>query len=833
MLLLAIAPLVLAPAPQDTDPLAADPFLATLALVDAVDVPDGGGRILWQEPESSPTVALRNAIEALPAWFAAQDRWLEAWLDEPAGAAPDLVLLAGRGQLGEALAGQASFGGQVSWARYASAPNAVMSHLGIPDDELERWRGIVLSERARARLEAAIDPDARGREVRWIIDGLSLVLAGGGAEPPTEVEALTPPRDRMLFAFHNLNDREVASRWWLDMERVLGVRGAADVARIAVELGGVDASLGLREYVAYEFASQAALLVSWLRGREGGDAALRAHLASALSGAGETTALAEAFGFADPAALVRAFYEELPEHFLLSLRRRIRPIDPDDPTGAAALAKLEEESRAAMEAHAAEFAKALAENPGAEPESAEPPPPTFVVAAPEERHAYALGLVRAGRFDRAADVLREALESAGEESQWSAFFARELERVESLDILRAAIVRDAVERGRKLRFAIGDEVLAIETSGEDEAGIAIVPSPRHGLERVAWESWTPSQLALNLSRNDFDQPVGAAYAKLLAGEERWARGLDAEVERALDADAPDIRARGPAGDMLTRLADLEATPSAAPEEASARIEGLTELSLDDEPLLEPQRELWRHLVERELRLVSSGLEPEDLVRVPLERMPDGRVRVVYEFDDPRELDDWRTAHGFMGGTPENAGFEAHEPYATQIQDGTLLCDGHTRIRWSLGLLPPLEGSLAYRIQIGSDESAKTFFGLNLCAKDAGTYVAVSGGRSLVAYDVEAELSLRESIPDLALQFFGPLYELSFEHTGSRMELSRPDGAAITLDAPEVRGSGVVWLVYTVNRVELERLELVGTLDPEAVDAARRRWFAERLAKLVE
>ncbi len=793
--------------------LGRDPALASWTWVQQTPTSEAGS--VYSAPlEQDDELAAAQLIAQLPDWFAAQDRHLEAWFGESEGApAPTLLLFQDPPARQLAMVTVPPGGIAGSSTRYLPDYNAIFSDLDALAADPVAWREGLLAERAAARLQSRVSEQARLSERRWILDAAALLLSGGGANSPggwTET-VLGPARARSLFLV--LNKLDTASRWWLDPSAVLDLRGPSAAQRHGAERYGTRASDQVLSYVSYQAAGQAGLLSDWMFGLEGGQQAWLAFARAALEGTEDPASLERALGFESREALLRAFHGSLPDYFLKRHRRRLRWIDPEDPSG----------KRAQAATLTAEFERTSEETvPEALLDAGHAESFEFTVIGVREHHALAIGYAAEGNFARALQVLDQEPEPR------PGLLARERERLEALTALREQLLLEAVEAGRKLRYREGDEIHVIQLTGREGDRFAVKPPRTFELEQLQLLDFTPQRLADNLGRrlDRTGDPASGVLAALLAGDSKALAQLkDGEPDRGLREDASHILERLEYGITLAWLEQAYARqPAATPLED---LQGWLRTAGELEEL-GVHRGLLIERVRADLAVHSSLLQPRDFLQGDFQPAENGRFLARYEFENPAELEDWILSPDWVWTDEEHAGYAAPAT-GFEVADGVLRCRGRGAARWKFGVLGPFEVRWSVRIQPGPVENRPTFHALLHGSQNPLSYASAGSVGDLRVYRAATKLNASESLGEGPIRFMGRPYSKSFGYSGSSYVFEEQDRAPAEIPAPPPVQSDLIWRVYTSDPVEILQLEVEGRLDPESLESLRRRWVAEQLA----
>ncbi len=282
------------------------------------------------------------------------------------------------------------------------------------------------------------------------------------------------------------------------------------------------------------------------------------------------------------------------------------------------------------------------------------------------------------------------------------------------------------------------------------------------------------------------------------------------------------------GTFLARAIDFAArAPAETPAELAARIEELRTLWKEnaDLPLVAREEPALRALAARlfERRLELEG--PWAALSGRFEAVSGDRARITYEFDDPRELEDFDPA-------PYGAHTRARYP-ALRVNDesfsvdqGRLVGLGRTSLRSRFDLGAPL--TVRYQLEFGKSEvlveDSKEFFCLGICDDGREHFLWAMNLARLQRYDPEDF----EGTDFKAGSFFlESKYDLELRHDGSQilLVLSGVEEAKL---ATGLRKEGALFLwAHSELPVRVHRVEIEGALLPTSFDRLKEHWVESR------
>jgi len=453
-----------------------------------------------------------------------------------------------------------------------------------------------------------------------------------------------------------------------------------------------------------------------------------------------------------------------------------------------------------------------------------------------ERLGLALGTARLGDLDAALAALEEALEAGQEpaaaEPELAARIARERGRMAALVAARDALFEDSIESRRKLHLQHGE--VELRASVARVADGTVFFHATRGPSQIATAHVSPWDLAENFGPDP--APYGpawiGAYARLLGAAPGWDAGLGAAGEAAeLRDDARrDMGELLLFGEAAARLNDLAFRP--LPEEAAAgagfaeRIGTLVARFGAVRPV-RPVLPTLRRLATRAWEIAFEEVGLAGLLAVAPMSLGEGRVRLLYELDDQRELRDFARVEGYLAERRE-AGFDTPPEREAElaVRDGDLVLRGSVCLGHVLALHAPLV--VRYELEYGRPRPGKELhasFLLGLCDDGAESLVGARDVFDLEAIDAGAsgvQVSPREGELEA-----GRTYRVELAHDGREVALA-VDGEARAKIASGPRRAGrlLLW-VHSEVAIAVKRIEVEGRIDEGEL---RARWVEQRLAE---
>jgi hypothetical protein len=330
-----------------------------------------------------------------------------------------------------------------------------------------------------------------------------------------------------------------------------------------------------------------------------------------------------------------------------------------------------------------------------------------------------------------------------------------------------------------------------------------------------------------------------AFAALLAGRAGWSKGLDAASaeDAALAADgAQDFGLIG-AGAASAALLELARAPLPADAPAAERTLATLKTLLEShakEAVVVARRDLLRQLARVALarRFDARGLEGAGLA-AKVVALDGGRIRLVYEFADAKELDDFAATAQLH---PSWDAFEIllpKEKWAHGVANDALRLVGRGCLRHRLTFDGPLH--VEYRIQYGSVGAGLSGFAtarIALADDGEGTMVTNLDLACVDAIDGRTRASAcsdpaaRRTPADPA-----QLYDVELDFDGATAELKvggRP-GQRLEAGLPARGDVAIYW--KSDASIQIARLVIEGRLAPGGLALLREEFVAREARAL--
>ncbi len=672
----------------------------------------------------------------------------------------------------------------------------------MPEEALRETRRLVL-ERAVEELLASHASD-RGRlpTERWAVEGIAGYLAGPStvgepadlAHPPADPGALERTQawleaggPSMLMPLH-----ELAGASSKNARLVLAARCS--------KAAGVTLT---REQIPQLFRDQATLWVHFLQRGEGGRhrAAWRRYVAKVLAGNGSPEELAATLGL-EPASLQGAFEAHL----------RIAGTTTASP-GAA-----------------------LPPSAGAGPLVI--PGLVPVVEDADGHLAEALGRAGRGDYEGASSYL-EAARAMEATLQGRERLSEEQERLSVLLETRDRFLASLAGAERKLRIDTGEEKVVARVEAY-AGGVLRLRENKAGIETLAARELRPRDLARSMGSAAADHGPDwiVPYLGLLAGDRRWDRKLDASqgpgqaLAAAAQGGLEELVKEGAARATLGAMA-YALHPSGA-EEIEERLQALARLAADhaDTRALELAREGVRIHAEELLGVLHDTRDLADRLHGKVEEGEQGRVRLIYEFDDPLEKEDFRPIEGLLADRlakmPELGNVQT-TPWS--VRSGNLEGAGTVAVQHVIAFEAPLTVRYELLYGRGRVDSPVSFVLMGTCSDGQGAYVGAWDLFDLEAIDLARGYARMAPREDERLILPARTYYMKLDHDGRRAHLWVDDVKRKEVETgPVKRGCLLLW-AHSNTTIALRRIEIEGRLAPGGASQARQTWVSEELERL--
>jgi hypothetical protein len=216
--------------------------------------------------------------------------------------------------------------------------------------------------------------------------------------------------------------------------------------------------------------------------------------------------------------------------------------------------------------------------------------------------------------------------------------------------------------------------------------------------------------------------------------------------------------------------------------------------------------------------------------------PEGRIHVVYDFNDARQAADFVEVRDYREdlrrqvireGLPEIGS----EKSSSAVRGGAFVGQGATCWRLSLPFGPPFtaRGVVSYAPEEHGSVSAFPLFMMGFSDD--------SGARSLQCYStghvtVEDGSSSRQFEPETVDTPAFVDFHFAMRHDGETLEYELGKSLVKATGVERLQEGHFLFWVHSLVPVEIRRLEIEGRLEGGSLEAVRRRWVASRLEDLL-
>ncbi|MCP3914215.1 MAG: hypothetical protein GY711_01530 [bacterium] len=647
--------------------------------------------------------------------------------------------------------------------------------------------------------------EGAGPSETWMVRGLARYLASHGPEttpadmddPPFDAEAL-----KTLRPF--LGDLDTRATFVVPLAELVDAR-TADARKSLVRQRAMDASLPLPSFEDVEelLDAQSALWLHFLfRGRGSRyRAATQRYVAKVLHGKG---------GAAELAATLGAATTKLDAEFLSYI---------DNLAGGGVVAGAAPSVRRKRESEAAIVHGEVG----------------VPIDTDEQFLAMALARARAGQVENAVMTLEDGLEllDTGDRDR----LARELERLRAVSEARDKYLTDVAERRGKLRLERDGKRLTVQVAALED-GMLRLNDNDAGLTDLPVSRITALELARNMGKKaaDYGPAWISAYALLLAGEKRWDKKLEGVADDAgVRSDGTEITRLVGTGIALTRLDDLSRRPvpidAADADEMASVIEALWKESGSLAPVRERKAALHA-LATEALGVVYAWQGVEESLAGKVRRLPSGKTRVTYAFDEAGEAADFLPVKDYLQGRRDER-FEV--PPAMQnakltVRGGNFEGKGAICVRHKLAFeAPTVRYEYLYARSAKGGGQATILVGI--CDDRKASYIGAWDIFDLEAYDLPTSFARTAFHEGERLIEPVKAKKLEIRHDGKgtvQLWVGGRKKREVEV-GPRLEGSVFVWIHSTVS-VAIKSFEIEGRVVFPQDDPTRDAWIATRLAE---
>jgi len=650
----------------------------------------------------------------------------------------------------------------------------------------------------------------------FLKDGLGSYLGYAMGQTPGEFDEARKPDLKMLEdQVRMAHDSGVRRMRTLAIEDLFEPTTLAECRKKIVARVGAAAERLVKEPDQYESLHiQAWTFVHFLFEANGGKyrKPFDAYLESALKGDASAAAFRKALGGADLAVLDNEYYA-----WLFDTAHALIPNFNPDERALPAGGKID---------------------PKAAPAPAASADPSSVAIGPgeiEAAHAALLIDIRAGKLEDSAIAL-ESLRNRAGAAKFQGQIDRELVRVRKLIMARDQHLGD-IAKGGKIFYEVGGKRSAFKVKSIADGRI-ILEDNKQGLAYIEIAKLTPYELAKDFSKSLSSGPDGwiKAYAFLLAGDDKavkMLKGADGDGA-ALREDAESFYQRalalGEAANELNKLASRG--PANDTASAKAIVESVSALCKDhrDDELVKKRLPALQLLAELSFDRMFEPSMTAEASNGKCEMLPDGRVKLTYEFDKKGELADFTPDHEYFKSWRSSLGDRAVAPApSAEIAQGGLQMKGAACLRHAWEFVAPIKVTYEVGFQgLNEDPKRTPLFAVGALDDRAENFVWCQGFGSLFANHVPKRFVKSDGVSsNRAIE----------EGSNTKLELAVADGKITTRENGEVvkeaagaphTAGGVFLFVHSDPTVVFERLVIEAKPDTTAV---RRAWVKRKLAEI--
>ncbi len=478
----------------------------------------------------------------------------------------------------------------------------------------------------------------------------------------------------------------------------------------------------------------------------------------------------------------------------------------------------------------------------------------------DARIGAALLLARAGDLDGARAAL-DTLAKSELPPEPRARVASSLERIDGAIRLRAAWLEALRSKGAKLPL-MRDGKKVLFTIARVEGGKIVFAEAKNGISELPLSAIDPVELAKEADQKDErgDAPaVARPFLYALAGDARYEKLAkdDDPASKALRTDAttwmPLALRSARAAEALDLLAK-SGNPADVEQGAAAlaRIEALMREYADD-ALVVARRDGLRRLAKDVLTAQSARLAPQEFLAAKSEALGDGRVRLTWSFDDPRELADtapvtayetsaieWMKKNG-RGQAPAPAEGEAAAPAEPPpplpaptfaIEKGDLVMSGGLSRRVGLPFKAPFTVKIRVRWEDRIDDLTPTgSFAISVCDDLDNGLIKLGGSGTMFVWDSQRGATKTiEASGDWTFHY-GAADEWTLTHDGKEIHWARNGDERGKAPVGGLKSGWMVLTIHSLKTMCIETLVVEAALETKGLEEARRTWVEQKLAAL--
>jgi hypothetical protein len=456
------------------------------------------------------------------------------------------------------------------------------------------------------------------------------------------------------------------------------------------------------------------------------------------------------------------------------------------------------------------------------------------------RYALALAVARRGDLDAAIATLTD-LAARSPQGDLGAHVASDLERMRLFLALRAKLLASLAESGGELRLEIkGREITFVVQTIEPER--VVFRNTAFGIGSVPLAELDSIQIAKQISR-DFDGESGRwvrLYPYVLAGDERGPQFLKRDCKGLAEADKllADAESWYPAmvslADAAALFAELASNPAALTGRAGEGGARLDQGARGE--ARRPGRRARAHAPAARAREALSGADlrcqgPDRTARRRVENLENGGLKVIYEFDQDKELKDFKTTPAYPA--ERIAVLPPLKAHATQgvfeLKKSALVAAGTQSWRHIMPFKGPITVRCRMQVEPTTRGGAPTCFWMfGACDNGAESYVALQELGTAIAIDLPTSHAVYADVAAAKRLMTGTPYELELVYDGQTVRTKLAKQVVKEVPAGARSSGDVFFLVHSDAPIRFDRVEI--EVQPGGM-GDRGPWMREKLREL--
>ncbi len=671
-------------------------------------------------------------------------------------------------------------------------------------------RNFILHLHVRQLMKQAA-PELVESSAQWLVLGLSDLLS---TAPQTTSKGSIEPylyHQGLRYVLKVLSNPKNKKTYWIPASVELNVQGEGKRLRLPIDIKKSSKSKKTHWVLLYYFDQEAMLWVHFVLGREGGEQALGQCVQEALKGPLSAEKAVQLLGFDSVQAADEAMYRWLEE-----IAKPVGGVDLKAIVKKNQLAKAQRDSK-----------KKKSKSDKAVVEKAEvvvAPKPTLQPFTPEQSLALALYQAKNANFDQAILTLEKAASAA----ENPASITSELKRMQALVSARDLFLTAAAKEGKKLRFPLGEKPVLIKAKGWKDGVLSLSPTRKVPLEQIPNAKLDSEFLALNWKKLPAEMGPNwlYGYVLFLAGDKRWQRAMrdsdpnpTAELRNHGDWVANGVLLEFLKQEELNQPSDMD----------DSELAEVCNTFFKTMPLAESE-DFFRAAIMSNLDRKAQALTAEDFVEADLEPLGEGRVRLKYAFDNPKEIRDFNATPKIWQYARINPAdpIPADQAEAT-LGGGRFTFNGEHSYGHKLQWTGPFTVHCTYELVHKEGVDTLFFFWIGLWNEDRKPWVR-SEFHTLVLHPDPQKTSKR-----LVGQGQSTAFDIPFKSTlafdGKKAYLTLNDSPAIEGDFPALSNGIVALWSQSQFPIHVHELIIEGTVSPESLTLLRGQWVDARMSDL--